>query len=58
MAAVPAPAPSARPVPLAPTAPRRAAAPPTPADRRPRAKVAVLGGRVMVVGRRGIVRRP
>ena len=48
---------SVRPAPLAPTAPRRPA-PPTDADRRPWAKVAVLGGHLMVVGRRGVVRRP
>jgi hypothetical protein len=47
----------ARPAPTAPTAPRRAA-PPAAADRRPRAKLAVLGGHVMVVGRRGVVRWP
>jgi hypothetical protein len=46
-----------RPAPTAPTASRRAA-PPSPADVRPRAKVAVLGGHLMVVGRRGVVRRP
>jgi hypothetical protein len=50
---------SVRPAPLAPTAPRRAAQPlPTIRDRRPSPKVAVLGGHVMVVGRRGVVRRP
>jgi hypothetical protein len=48
---------SARPAPTAPTAPRRAARPAL-ADRRPAPKVAVLGGRLMVVGRRGIVPRP
>jgi hypothetical protein len=46
-----------RPAPTAPTAPRRAAQP-AAGDRRSASKLAVLGGRVMVVGRRGDLRRP
>jgi hypothetical protein len=56
--AAPALTPSVRPAPLAPTAPRRPGAPHAIGDRRPWAKVAVVGGHLMVVGRRGVVRRP